>query len=442
MSRTATRSAAAMLRERIRAQGPLTFAAFMAHALYDPETGYYAQARLPLGARGDYYTSPELHPGFAALLGRQVEQLWAALGRPVRFVLHEAGPGSGRFARDLLDWLQARAPDLYAALEYRLDEPSPALRLVQQRELAHAGHEQRARWVAGLQPANPAQLIIANEVLDALPVHLVQVRGGRLEELFVALEGDRFVLVPAAPSTAALGGYFERLGRLPGEGCRAEVNLAALAWMERAARSLERGLLLVLDYGYPAELLYAPERRYGTLLCYYRHTLNSDPLARVGEQDITSHVDFTSVRAAGERAGLRTLGLISQHRLLHNLGWAELVAAVRRVSLPPAEREANVRALEALVDPTGLGRILALFQARGLPDFVPLGLVGGPALDWSSPPLRRPDHVRLPDPAEAESLGDFESQWAEFCAAIGAVDEPAAVEPVERQAPGDTPGSA
>lgn len=425
MSRASSTDAAAVLRERIRSQGPLTFAAFMAHALYDPETGYYARERVPLGADGDYYTSPELHPGFAALLGRQVEQLWTALGRPSPFVLHEAGPGSGRFARDLLDWLRLRAPELYAALEYRLDEPSWSLRHAQQRELAHAGHERRARWVDGPSAAEPAHFIFANELLDALPVHLVQVRNGRLEELFVALEGDRFVLVAGEPSTAALAGYFERLGRLPGEGCRAEVNLAAVEWMERAARGLDRGLLLVLDYGYPADRLYVPERRHGTLLCYYRHTLNSDPLVRVGEQDITAHVDFTSVRAAGERAGLRTLGLVSQHRLLRNLGWDALAAAIRRVRLAPSEQEANLRALEALVDPGGLGRILALFQARALPDFAPLGLVGGPAVDWPAPPLRQPDHLRLPDPVELESIGDFEAQWAEFCAAIGTGEEPA-----------------
>jgi hypothetical protein len=163
-------------------------------------------------------------------------------------------------------------------------------------------------------------------------------------------------------------------------------------------------------------VLYGPTHPSGTLLCYYRHTLNSTPLRHVGEQDITSHVDFTSITRAGELAGLTTLGLVSQRRLLGNLGWDALRDTVARQPLAQAERDANLRAIDAMIDPDGLGRVLALVQQRGLDGFSPLGLVGGPAASFDPPPLRGPDHLRLPGPAEAEGMGDFESQWAELSA--------------------------
>jgi SAM-dependent MidA family methyltransferase len=386
----------------------------MSWALYDPDVGYYSRPRSPLGERGDYYTSPELHPAFAALIGRLVEQVWAVLGRPNSFVLHESGPGTGRFARDLLDSLQRYQPELYTVFSYHLDERSPALRLEQQRLLTRAGHLDRVRWVEGFESGEAPNFLFANELLDAFPVHLVERRADSLLELYVTLEDDRLALVPGPLSAPELAAYFQRLGTWPGEGCRAEVNLAALEWLRWAAAAVERGLVLLLDYGYPAELLYSPSRRSGTLLCYYQHTLNSNPLRHIGEQDITAHVDFTSLQRAGEAGGLEPLGLVSQRRLLGNLGWSRLRGMVESTPLPPTERAANLRALDSLIDPQGLGRVLSLAMQRGLEDFAPLGLLGGPAPNWSAPPLRQPDHLHLPDSAEAEGLLDIEAQWAEL----------------------------
>jgi SAM-dependent MidA family methyltransferase len=386
----------------------------MSWALYDPDVGYYSRPRSPLGERGDYYTSPELHPAFAALIGRQVEQVWSMLGRPNSFVLHESGPGTGRFARDLLDSLQRYQPELYTVFSYHLDERSPTLRLEQQRLLTRAGHLDRVRCVEGFESGEAPNFLFANELLDAFPVHLVERQADSLLELYVTLEDDRLALVPGPLSAQELAAYFQRLGIWPGEGCRAEVNLAAREWLRQAAAAVERGLVLLLDYGYPAELLYSPSRRGGTLLCYYQHTLNSDPLRHIGEQDITAHVDFTSLQRAGEAVGLEPLGLVSQRRLLENLGWSTLRGMVESTPLPPTERAANLRALDSLIDPQGLGRVLSLAMQRGLEDFAPLGLLGGPAPDWSAPPLRQPDHLHLPDSAEAEGLLDIEAQWAEL----------------------------
>ncbi|MBI4491582.1 MAG: SAM-dependent methyltransferase [Chloroflexi bacterium] len=421
--------AEALLLERLAACGRLTFAEFMELALYAPEVGYYASQAV-LGAQGDYVTSPELHPAFGALLGRQVEDCWRALDRPAPFYVREVGAGSGALCRDLLAWTRVAAPDLEEALTYELVERSPALRARQADTLAHAGlASARVEWLgpglevggwrlnptSNLQPPTRSLVgcVLSNELLDSFPVHLVTMRQGGLRELYVARAGDGFALVEDAPSTPALEAYFARLGLRPGEGCRAEVNLAAMDWMAAVAGWLERGLVLTLDYGHLAPELYSPRRRLGTLLCYYRHTLSSDPLRRIGHQDLTSHVDFTTLAETGERHGLRTLGLIGQARLLTQLGlpaWGE-----RLGQLPSLEREANQRALRELVDPDGLGRVGALFQQRGLDDYVPLGLrPDAPPPDPSCLPMLAPDALRLPSPAELDSLADFEPMWRAF----------------------------
>jgi SAM-dependent MidA family methyltransferase len=393
---------------------PITFAQFMEAALYGPG-GYYAE-RPALGGPGrDYFTAPELHPAFGALLGRQVAEVWVALGRPSRFDLVEHGPGSGALCRDLLTWAEHEAPSFAAAIRYLLVERSAPLRAAQRATLEGAGLlDTRIRW-ANPSPGPVTGVILANELLDAFPVHLVTVREGRLLERYVAPDRDeeRLTFVEGEPSTPDLARYFADLGLLPGEGCEAEVNLAAVAWAQRAAADLARGALLILDYGYSADRLYAPQRRHGTLLCYRGHTLGSDPLVRVGEQDITTHVDFTSVARAGERMGLATLGPVDQATFLTNLGARGYLRLLERAGLPAREHDANRRALLELVNRDGLGAVRVLIQTRDLPGFRPSGLVGGPVdPDWL--PLLRTDQMRLPGPLEAEGFGDLEAQWRDF----------------------------
>jgi SAM-dependent MidA family methyltransferase len=216
--------------------------------------------------------------------------------------------------------------------------------------------------------------ILSNELLDAMPVHRVRVHEGSLQEIFVTWKGSEFVEELREPSSADIDAYFRRLRLVPGEGCVAEVNLDATRWTRETAVAIEHGFVMTLDYGYEAEDLYAPWRKDGTLLCFYRHNPSTDPYARIGRQDITSHIDLTSVRAAGERTGLRTLGIVSQSQFLMNLGIAEALA-------PPAENETGIeeyyarrRAGLELIDPGGLGRIRVLVQARGVEDVALRGL--------------------------------------------------------------------
>jgi SAM-dependent MidA family methyltransferase len=324
------------LHARIAESGPLSFAEVMAAALYHPRFGYYTRLR-GFGAEGDFVTSPELHPIFGFLLARQVEDVWRALGEPEPLRILEIGGGSGALAESLLRGLRLR-------VSYVIDETSPSLRSTQQRRLSGLP----VGWTAA---GEKFHVVLANEVLDAQPVVRLTVRGGQLRELRVDHD---FTWVETQPPPEAEA-YFQRLGFLPPEGAIADVNLGLTAWVEQTSvRLADRGLLLVLDYGYPAESLFT--RTQGTLLTYFHHTLGSDPLVRLGQQDISVHVDFSTLARAAHQAGLDVLGVTSQRTLLRNLGVEPLLRPLRS----PEDR----RAVEQLLDPHGLGRIGALFAAK------------------------------------------------------------------------------
>jgi len=360
---------------RIESQGPMPFRDFMEAALYHPQHGYYRSRREKMGREGDYLTSPEVSPVFGVLVGRQLRETWQAMGTPQRFDVVEAGAGTGLLCHDIVRWARGHAPDFRDALTYTIVEVSDALEQRQQDVLADEA--EGMRWSAEL-PDGIEGCLLSNELLDSFPVHRVTVRDGELMEVFVGWDGARFVEELRPPSTPEIETYFRRLGLLPGEGCRAEVNLAAAQWMARAGRALRRGFVLTFDYGYEAEELYAPWRSDGTLLCFYRHNPSGDPYARLGRQDITSHVDFTTLRQAGEEAGLQTLGLASQSEFLANLGIAGALAPLGEGDVNLEEYYARRRAVSELIDPAALGRIRVLVQAKGVGHPRLRGLEGDP----------------------------------------------------------------
>jgi SAM-dependent MidA family methyltransferase len=348
---------------RIESQGPISFRDYMEAALYHPQHGYYRSRREKMGREGDYLTSPEVSPAFGVLVGRQLGEMWRAMGTPDRFDVVEAGAGTGLLSRDILRWARGHAPDFRDALTYTIVEVSEGLVRRQQEAVAEEGED--TRW-SGELPDGIEGCLLSNELLDSFPMHRVAVRDGELMEVFVGWDGARFVEELQPLSTAEIATYFQRLGLLPGEGCRAEVNLAAAQWMGHAGRVLRKGFVLTFDYGYEAEELYAPWRSDGTLLCFYRHNPSGDPYARLGRQDITSHVDFTTLRRAGEEAGLQTLGLTSQSEFLANLGIAEALAPLGEGDANLEEYYARQRAVSELIDPAALGRIRVLVQAKGV----------------------------------------------------------------------------
>ena len=368
----------AEIRARLERDGHMTFRDFMEMALYHPRHGYYRSPREKMGRAGDYLTSPEVHPLFGHMVGRQLAEMWEVMGSPARFDLLEMGAGNGLLARDILRWAQRLHPSFLEALTYRIAETSPALVERQRHTLEALGLRLRRKvtWEPGEAPAAGAVsgCLLSNELVDSFPVHRVAVEGGRLREAYVVWREGRFQEELGPPSTPELGAYFERLGLLPGEGCRAEVNLASLVWMRQVADALARGFVLTFDYGHEARDLYAPWRRDGTLLCFYRHNPSSDPYARIGKQDMTAHVDFTSLVEEGRRHGLEPLGITTQSRFLAALGIGEALsrtppagAPVRPdVELSLEEYYARRHAVGELLDPAGLGRIRVLVQAKGV----------------------------------------------------------------------------
>ncbi len=360
---------------RIRSQGSIPFRDFMEAALYHPQHGYYRSRREKMGREGDYLTSPEVSPIFGVLAGRQLREMWLAIGRPVRFDVVEVGAGTGALCRDVLRWSRVNAPGFREAVSYTIVEMSEALRERQREVLAEEGCD--VRWSAEL-PADIQGCLLSNELLDSFPVHRVRSEGGELSEVFVGWDGVRFSEELRPPSTPEIEAYFRRLGLAPGEGCRAEVNLEAREWIRRAGRSLRLGFVLTFDYGYEAEELYAPWRMNGTLLCFYRHNPSDDPYCRLGRQDITSHVDFTALRDAGEEAGLLTLGVVSQSEFLTNLGVAEALVPPEEAAMNLEEHYARRLAVSELLDPAGLGRIRVLVQAKNVKGARLTGLEGPP----------------------------------------------------------------
>ncbi|HWO93986.1 MAG TPA: SAM-dependent methyltransferase [Dehalococcoidia bacterium] len=367
-----------LLRARIRTAGAMTFAEFMATALYEPRFGYYTTGVHRMGREGDYVTSPEVHPVFGALIAKQVVQCWELLGEPGSLRLIEAGAGNGSLARDVLVALEALG--LPPAIEYVIVEPFERVRRHQEDAILGTGRpEWNVRWVAGLGEIEPGEnvVVLSNELLDAFPVHRVVVRDGELREVCVGLEGDRFVEVEASVSDAALLDYFADLGVFPGEGCYAEVNLQAPAWITDVARLVARGFVLTFDYGATAEELYAPWRRDGTLLCFWRQAPVHDPYARIGRQDMTASVDFTTLVRAGRKAGLEPLGLARQSEVLVALGIGDGIGDASGVLGLERYMERR-RAATELLDPAGLGRILVLAQGRGVGRPHLLGFPEGP----------------------------------------------------------------
>ena len=355
-------------------QQRLTFAAFMDLALYDPEHGYYSSGKAAIGgAGGDFFTATSLGPDLGELLAEQFAQLWEFLGTPRPFTLLEMGAGTGALAADILNYSQRQLPDFFAALHYTIVEKSPALRARQQEHLASWCDTGSIAWQAWSEIADDSLVgcAFANELVDALPVHLVELAGDRLQEVYVGVQDDRFVEIRDDLSTAALQEYFHDLGLdLPGadypDGYRTEVNLAARSWLATVASKLQCGYLLTIDYGYPAPKYYHPQRSQGTLQCYHQHHRYPNPYDAVGARDITAHVNFTDLERSGNRLGLKYLGFTQQGLFLMALGLGDRLANLAATCADPAELFRRRDALHQLIDPMGLGNFGVALQGKNL----------------------------------------------------------------------------
>ncbi|HJR77778.1 MAG TPA: SAM-dependent methyltransferase [Nitrospiraceae bacterium] len=349
--------------------GPMTFARFMELALYHPCFGYYVRPvdhpqSERIGWSGDFYTSSDVHPFLALALAKQAKQIDELLGHPTPFTVVEMGPGKGLLARDFLAASRYYGDSFCARLRYVLIERSPTMRMLQQEALApYMDRIGLVSWLGSLDELAPDSvegLFLSNELVDAFPVHRVMMVEGRLRELYVRWNGAGFEEFDGPLSTPLLTEHFRRLGLTLEEGCRAEINLQAARWMEQVARVVARGVVLTIDYGHSAQDLYGPSRPQGTLLCYYHQTASDDPYTRVGEQDMTAHVDFTSLATVGEASGLVLTGFTNQMSFLIAMGIEEILESLN----PDSPEFADA---VHLLRPDGMGRTFKmLVQHKGM----------------------------------------------------------------------------
>ena len=364
---------AARIRAEIERDGPITFARFMELALYDPAGGYYRSEEARPGRGGDFLTAPETHPIFGATLALAVNDAWERLDRPQPFVLREYGAGTGTLALTILAGLDAAGSPLADRLRYDPIEAEPRRLETIAARFRAAG---RSRLLVDPDGATPPieGVVIANEVLDALPTHRVVGREVGLQEVFVGWRDGRFVDVEGPPSTQGLADQLRVEGIALVAGQRGEVCLVLDPWLATAATGLQRGLFLLIDYGYPASELYDPLRRQdGTLRAYVRQRVHDDPYRHVGRQDLTAHVDVSAVERAAEAAGLRHLGTTTQAEFLVGLGIGERLRAVQADPSTTLEDYLALRSsLMRLLDPAAMGRFRVMGFGRAWPDGPPI----------------------------------------------------------------------
>lgn len=366
------------------AGGCLPFDRFMELALYAPGLGYYAAGSLKFGAGGDFVTAPEVSPLFGRCIARQCRQVLEQLGEHSELL--EFGAGSGALAVQLLSELQRLdcLPSRYLILEL-----SPELRARQRQAIAQQAPDllQRVVWLEQLPEAGFSGIVLANELLDAMPVQRFRISRGQIFEQHVSAPEQGFELVWSKPSgegfSAAVAALLGKLGQR--DDFESEINLRAEAWLAALAERLASGLLLVIDYGYARAEYYHPQRDRGTLMCHYRHRAHPDPLFLPGLQDITAHVDFSALADVALQHGLQLSGWSSQASFLFGCGLEGLLAAS-----DPNDIRAHLRLtqeVKMLTLPSEMGE---RFKVLGLTRDLPLALDGFSMRDMSGRLRKRP----------------------------------------------------
>lgn len=347
------------LTARIQQQGPLSFSQYMEQVLYEPALGYYMAGAARFGAAGDFITAPEVSPLFGAALAGEVRGVLEQTGGHIL----ELGAGSGRLALSILQSLSDRQ-----TLQYCILEPSADLAQRQQqllREALDASVFERIQWLDTL-PGDFSGVIIANEVMDALPVERFLKSDGGLRQLCVSETLESVDRDAGADLQAAVAAIEEDLGEPLVDDYQSEVCLLLKPWLSSLAQTLSRGVMLLIDYGYPRREYYLAERFQGTLACYYRHRTHDNPFRWPGLQDITAHVDFTAVAEAAVAQELDLLGYASQSAFLLDNGLLPLAEQMSASAESEIERLQVARAVKTLTLPGEMGeRFQVMALGRG-----------------------------------------------------------------------------
>jgi SAM-dependent MidA family methyltransferase len=317
------------------------------------------------------------------VIAREIAQMWRSMESPAEFTLVECGAGNGRLACDIMDFLAEREPAMYEGLRLVLVEQEPSLESAQQEMLA--GHSDRLAWCSPHEFASGkftfSGCLYSNELIDALPVHRVVMTSDGLKEVYVTYKDGVFSEEAGELSTQEILVYLKRVAVELYPGQQAEVNLNAPEWLASASRALKRGFILTIDYGYSAAELYSPRRKLGTMLCYYRHQIEENPYLRLGLQDITTHVDFTTLMKCGEKSGLQNDWFGEQYRFLLSAGIVEEIEEIEHSSVSDEEKLRLRLTIKKLILPDGgMGETFkVLIQSKGVsaPELLCRRSIGG-----------------------------------------------------------------
>jgi SAM-dependent MidA family methyltransferase len=335
------------------AGGWIDFSTFMQCALYAPGLGYYSSGAKKFGATGDFVTAPEISPLFGRALAKQVQQVLCAVSNQINHAdILELGAGTGRLAQDLLMELTRlnQLPNYYYILEVSAD-----LRDTQRKNLYSELPEEISSRVVWLDrmPESFEGLVIANEVLDALPVHIIEQAASSINEVGVSWEDGHFAWKSKQLESETLLDFATKLAL--SEGYVTEICPAATGLLTALAGSLQLGAVIMIDYGFSRAEYYHPQRRQGTLMCHYRHHSHSDPFLYLGLQDITAHVDFTRIAQAGVEAGLSFVGYLNQAQFLIN---CEIIQSLECMSKEDiVEYLSYTTAVQKLLSPAEMGEL-------------------------------------------------------------------------------------
>ncbi|MBI5233740.1 MAG: SAM-dependent methyltransferase [Deltaproteobacteria bacterium] len=344
----------------------------MGMALYYPELGYYTKDTSKIGKAGDFYTSPHLHAIFGSMIGKQLTEMWEFMERPDSFRVVEMGAGMGYLAKDIMEYLKGpeaggqglgKEKTLFECLEYTIVELNPSFKTNQQ-ALLQDFHD-KVNWVADLKELGPVKgCFLSNELLDAFPVRMIEMDDG-LMEIYVSSQ-DGGLVEMKIPCSKEVAVYLKEFGVELPNGYRTEVNLKIKDWLGEINGSLTEGFVLTIDYGYSVSDYYSEDRSSGTLLCYYQHQVNEDPYQNIGDQDLTAHVNFSSLKKWGEGLGFKTTGFCPQGTYLVSLGIDEVITRLYGDSPDTFE----IAKIKGLILPQGMGlshSVMVQYKGEGSP---------------------------------------------------------------------------
>jgi SAM-dependent MidA family methyltransferase len=339
----------------------------MQAALYDEREGYYRRSDIKRwGREGDYRTSPERSPLFASTFARFFRTLYEELGSPASWTVWEAGAGAGHFAEGVLESFNISYPQMLAATRYVIDEINTSVRSLIDEKLTRFAPRVEYRSLSDNPATTENGIVFANELLDAFPVHRVTVEGGCLRELFITTdEAGNFIWTTGELSTPLIAEHLRKLDVVFAEGQLAEVNLQAIDWLKRAANIFNRGYLILVDYGAEASELYDKSLRPGgSLRALSRHQLMKDALLEPGEYDLTTTIDWTTVRRVCREAGLEIVSFERQDRFLLRAGLLEELARMTAVETADAA-SLNLRATaREMILPGGMSESFQVLVAK------------------------------------------------------------------------------